>query len=491
MEEPIHKVRNPTLFGVVVLSVSILIIVVASRVLYQRTVYLLTENLRQRILTISITAAANIDARDLAALRVESDWTKPEWARVVNKLHKAKYSNDNIVFMYIFRKKLRDPKNMEFVADADSINPYANTGGYALDHVDVNRDGKIEPDGPDKLQWPGQDYPEAVDIPEAFAAYDGPLTSADLYTDDYGTVLTGYAPIKDDAGQTVAVLATDVKADDFYTITRQTLGPFLIFILFLTFVIVLLTLVIFRSWRNYADSFRQMNTRLQELDRIKSQFLSFASHQLKSPLTAIKWQSQLLTEGPPGSVPPGVEHGLHDIERSADNLLLLVNDFLDMRRIEEGRMEYAFELADATDVIRQAIERVRPLADHKKLSLVLELPDAPCMARIDKGKLEQVIRNLVDNAIKYTDAGSVVVHVDCDHEVLSVTVTDTGRGMDPTVIPKLFEQFVRAPGTEKVIEGTGLGLYIAKRIVEAHRGSISAGSAGHGKGSYFNFTIPK
>src|SRR3989338_10982496 len=115
---------------------------------------------------------------------------------------------------------------MEFVADADSINPYANTSEDPSMFVDVNRDGKIEPDGPDKLQWPGQDYPEAIDIPEAFEAYSGALTAAELYEDSYGQVLTGYAPIKDANGNTVAVLATDIKADDFFTVTRQTLYPF-------------------------------------------------------------------------------------------------------------------------------------------------------------------------------------------------------------------------------------------------------------------------
>jgi signal transduction histidine kinase len=491
METPTTNAKNPTWIGYAVLLVSIVVVILASRVLYHRTVDLLTLNLRERILTISITAAANIDAKDLEALRHEADWTRPEWARVVGKLHKAKYSNKDVVFMYIFRKKAGAPDSMEFVADADSIDPYANTSGDRSRFVDVNRDGVMEPDGPDKLQWPGQDYPEAADIPEAFEAYDGPLTSRDLYTDAYGTVLTGYSPIVDAAGRTVAVLATDVKADDFFTITTQTLLPFVIFITFLTVVIVLLTLIIFRSWKNYADRFRRMNERLQELDRLKSQFLSFASHQLKTPLTAIKWQAELLLGGPAQTVPPDMIHGLQDIERSADNLMLMVNDFLDLRRIEEGRMEYAFERVDAVSVIRQAVERIRPIAVHKKLSLTVEAPDAPCVIRLDAGKLEQVVRNLVDNAIKYTDTGSVVVRIGCDDATLTVSVKDTGRGMHPSIIPKLFGQFVREPGTEKVIEGTGLGLHIAKRIVEAHHGSISAHSDGPGTGSTFSFSLPK
>ena len=165
-----RKVKNPTVVGIIVLVIAITIVIFATRALYQRTVDLLTDNLRERILTISITAAANLEARDLAELNVEADWVKPEWSRVVTTLNKAKYSNDDVVFMYIFRKLADDPGNMEFVADADSLYPYANIVNNPAGRVDVNRDGIIEPDGPDKLQWPGQGYPEAVDIPEAFAA---------------------------------------------------------------------------------------------------------------------------------------------------------------------------------------------------------------------------------------------------------------------------------------------------------------------------------
>src|SRR3989344_3839112 len=120
------KIKNPASFGILVLFISIIVVIFASQLLYAQTVDLLTENLRQRILTISVTVASNINSKDLEALRVEDDWQKPEWSRIVNRLNKAKYSNEDIVFMYIFRKQQEDPTKMEFVADADSIDPYVN-----------------------------------------------------------------------------------------------------------------------------------------------------------------------------------------------------------------------------------------------------------------------------------------------------------------------------------------------------------------------------
>ena len=122
----IKKFTSPVTFAIILLIISIVIVIFASQVLYQHTVNLLTNNLRERLLTISITVASNVDAKDLEELKVEEDWHKPAWIHVVTQLNRAKYSNKDIVFMYIFRKKADDPTQIEFVVDADSIDPYAN-----------------------------------------------------------------------------------------------------------------------------------------------------------------------------------------------------------------------------------------------------------------------------------------------------------------------------------------------------------------------------
>ncbi len=245
------NLTKPSRVGVAASLIATALIVLASLALYGRTVTILTESLKDRLLSISITAAANIDARDLEALQTESDWQKPEWARVVGRLHRAKYSNRDVVFLYILRRAKDNPSQIEFVADADSIDPYANLSGDPTRYVDANRDGKIEPDGPDKLQWPGQPYPEASNLPEVFLAYEGPVTNDNLYTDSFGTVLTGYAPIKDASGQAVAVLATDIKVDDFLATTRQTSGPFILFTASLLLIILVLAGTIIYSWEKH------------------------------------------------------------------------------------------------------------------------------------------------------------------------------------------------------------------------------------------------
>ncbi|MES2087913.1 MAG: HAMP domain-containing sensor histidine kinase [Patescibacteria group bacterium] len=467
---------------------TVMIAISASWLLYQHTVTLITENLRERLLTISITEAANIDAKDIEALRVEDDWQKPEWARVVSKMQKAKYSNESIVFMYIFRKTKDDPNKMEFVADADSLNPFANMSGDPSIYVDVNRDGKIEPDGPDKLQWPGQPYPEAADIPETEQAYGGPITVKDLYTDEYGTVLTGYAPIKDDNGNTVAILGTDIKADDFFAVTGQTLYPFLAFIAFLVSIILTLAVVLIYIWRKQELALEIVNDRLKELDQLKSEFVSLATHQIRGPLASIKGYASLMIEGDYGEVPAQLNEPIDVIFRSSQSLAIVVDDFLNVSRIEQGKMKYDFTTFDLCALVQEVYTEAKPNIEKKGLSISSKCSPDTVNINGDRGKLKQVVGNILDNSIKYTPKGSINLSLTADKASgkAILTIKDTGVGIRATTIPHLFQKFSRAEDASKVnILGTGLGLYVAREMIEAHGGRIWVESPGLGQGSTF------
>ncbi|MDB5204493.1 MAG: hypothetical protein JWP09_521 [Candidatus Taylorbacteria bacterium] len=504
--------KHPKRFGRLVWYASALslitvaIAIAASWLLYDYTVKLLTNNLRQRLLTISITQAANIDANDLADLQTKDDWKKPAWSRVVTKLHKAKYSNNDIVFMYIFRKVKDDPTKMEFVADADSLDPFANDTVNSLKNVDVNRDGKVEPDGPDKLQWPGQAYDEAADIPETKTAYDGPLTAADLYTDEYGTVLTGYAPIRDNAGNVVAILGTDIKADDFASVTRQTLYPFVGFIGFLVFIILGLSLVLVYIWRKQATDLMQLNKRqetlnqeltttnekLKEQDEQKTEFISLASHQLRGPLTSIKGFASMMLEGDFGELTVAIKSGIETIFKSSQSLVVLVGDYLDVSRMDQGRMKYDFSDFDLRKVAEQVVNEMKPNIKISGLEFKSEVDQtSDLFVHGDEGKIKQVISNLIDNSIKYTPKGWIDLTVKRDNrDKILILIKDSGVGIDEKVIPKLFDRFTRAPDASKTnIQGTGLGLYVAKKMVEAHRGRIWVESPGKGLGSTFTMEL--
>lgn len=238
---------------------------------------------------------------------------------------------------------------------------------------------------------------------------------------------------------------------------------------------------------------RAVNKQLRELDRVKSEFLSFASHQVKTPMTIVKGYASMISDGSFGAISTQVKEISDAIVKSADVMIALVNNLLDYRRMEEGKMDFQFETTRLVEFVAQGVEQIRSLAVEKKLQLDFHSAVVDVFCKIDKQKFQQVIQNLLDNAIKYTPTGKVSVDIvsgsDTDKTVI-ISVSDTGYGITPDLLPHLFEQFRRGSGETKKIRGTGLGLYIAKQIVEAHKGTMVAISDGEGKGSRFEVTLP-
>lgn len=206
--------------------------------LYMRTSAMNLQRMKDRVQAIATTASFQFNAQDLNELRVESDWKKPQWAKVVNRLREIRQSNENILFTYIVRKRTDDPTKGEFVADSHSLNPYANSDDDPTNNVNVGiDDGVFDPEGQEKLQWPGQVYDSMPQ--EAFEAYVEPKTTASFYEDQWGHVLSGYAPIKNDAGQTVAVMAVDMEYVELGEFNAQTFKPILYFLgFFILFILV-------------------------------------------------------------------------------------------------------------------------------------------------------------------------------------------------------------------------------------------------------------
>ena len=493
------KIGRLVWIGSVLATVALVSAVAASWFLYGLTINLLTDNLRERLLSISITQAANINPESIKALQKEEDWTKPEWREVVGQLKRAKDQNEDIVFMYIFRRTAEDPTQMEFVADAESINPYANSDNDPTNDVDSNRDGVVDPEGADYLQWPGQPYPEAVDIPEAYEAYNGPLTAAELYEDSFGRVLTGYSPIIDENGEVVAILATDIKADDFFTVTRQTLYPFLAFIAFLVLVIAFLSISLIRIWQKRATTLAELslqlekaNSRLKQLDRMKSEFVSIASHQLRSPLTSIRGYASMLLEGSYGKLPKKASEVLAKVAESTQMMALSVEDYLNVSRIESGNMKYELSEFNLVDLVKNIVDEFRPVAIKHGLVLSCQTKGLKAvLIKADIGKTKQIIQNLIDNALKYTKKGSIKVKLEVEGKKVFVHVVDTGIGMSEEIQEDIFEKFERAQNANEVnVTGTGLGLFIARRMAHDMKGEVTAQSAGEGKGSTFTVEFP-
>jgi hypothetical protein len=199
--------------------------------MYRYTEQLSFQRLATQAQSIASTAAFQFDANDLNALRQEQDWKKPEWGKVVRQLERVRLNNPDVTFVYIFRKMPLQPGKMEFVADSHSLNPYANTDDDPLNDIDVDHDGEIGTK--DYLQWPGQYYPTPPS--EGFDAYEKVTSTNSVYTDSWGTYLTGYSPIRDSEGKTVAVLAVDISESKIKYLVRTTIAPMsLFFVILLT-----------------------------------------------------------------------------------------------------------------------------------------------------------------------------------------------------------------------------------------------------------------
>ncbi len=230
------------------------------------------------------------------------------------------------------------------------------------------------------------------------------------------------------------------------------------------------------------------NEHLKELDQQKSEFVSLASHQLRGPLTAVKGYASMLLDNDFGKVEGEVRDAIDKIYKSTQDLVVVVGDYLDVSRIEQGRMQYDFSEFDMKDLIATIVTELRPNIERAKLSMEFDFDTTgEFSVHADQGKIKQVIGNIIDNAIKYCPKGGI--HIWLAHKTnnkVLVTISDTGVGIHPDVLPRLFEKFTRAPDASKTnIMGTGLGLYVARKMIEAHHGRIWAESPGVGLGSSF------
>ncbi len=236
-----------------------------------------------------------------------------------------------------------------------------------------------------------------------------------------------------------------------------------------------------------AEDLRRANEKLQSLDKLKTEFLSLAAHQLRSPLTAIRGYTSLLLDGSFGSVDEKQKEAINRVYESSTHLTKVVEDLLNVSKIESGGMKYTMAPFDMEKTAKDIATDLSITAEKKGLKLEFRTDgQPPYMVLGDMEKMRQVVLNIVDNAIKYTQQGSIVVSVTkVAGATVHFAVADTGVGIAPDEQDRLFQKFSRGEGGKMNTGGSGLGLYLAKQIVEAHGGHISIHSPGAGKGSTF------
>jgi signal transduction histidine kinase/CheY-like chemotaxis protein len=229
---------------------------------------------------------------------------------------------------------------------------------------------------------------------------------------------------------------------------------------------------------------------LRELDRLKMQFLANMSHELRTPLNSIIGFSRVILKGIDGPMTELQETDLTSIHNSGQHLLGLINDILDMSKIEAGKMDLNFEQVFLPSVLSSVMSSAKALVKDKPIELKSSMPDDLPAVRADAQRLRQILLNLLSNAAKFTEEGKITVQATASSEFVTVSVSDTGIGIAPEAQQRIFVAFQQVDGsTTRRAEGTGLGLAISRSFVELHGGEIWVESA-LGQGSTFYFTLP-
>lgn len=230
--------------------------------------------------------------------------------------------------------------------------------------------------------------------------------------------------------------------------------------------------------------------KVQKISRTKSEFVSAVSHELRTPLTSIKGYAAILMSGKLGEIPEKVKERLEKINKHSDSLVELINDLLDIARIESGRVEMKFEKVNLRMLIENMRDLLMPQMREKNITFITEVSDDLPLVLADSKQLERVFINLLSNAIKYTPKGTITIRASGNDKEINVQVQDTGAGMREEDMPRLFTEFYRVENElNQNIKGTGLGLALVKNIINAHQGTIWVTSK-IGEGTTFHFTIP-
>lgn len=240
-----------------------------------------------------------------------------------------------------------------------------------------------------------------------------------------------------------------------------------------------------------SEKLKAANEQLKILDAARAEFITMASHQLRTPPSSIKWFLSGMLANEFGQVDGDLREAMRKLEATNNSQISLIDALLNASRIERGKLEFVFEEAGLDELAAFTVDQLEPLAEQKKLRLTYRKPKTAVPKLVmDKEKLRQVISNMIDNAIKYSKRGEITVTLEKTKTDAVLQVKDTGKGMSKPELGAAFQKYGRGADSKKYAAGLGLGMYLARVIVEQHGGTVWAESAGPGKGSTFAFSLP-
>jgi signal transduction histidine kinase len=412
------------------------------------------QQLRERMLSTVAIAALQVDARLVEQVYTEDDVHTQAYKTLVNQLQTIRGLAPHTRFMYIMRRT-EDPMMLEFVADADALSSDTE--------LDANRNGQVDED--EIPGFPGDEYP-IDDIPTLQnSAFQEPVVEHEITEDQWGRLISAFAPIKNAQGDTIAILGMDMKADEFFRMTNATFS--MVAVLLVSLIGTLLAFYIQLMVRA-----RHLET-LKQLDIERTALLDLATHQLGMPLATFRWWLEILKERDNGTF---CKRGdvCDQLQEGIDRMDTIIHGLQRASGLKEEQFSKSSDSASVFDVTKAIQIDLKKTLNLRSQKIVLDVPKKLPKVRLDTNLCIGMLRELIENASFYSPKKSIIkLSARAVRGNVEISVNDHGYGIPKADLPGIFQQFKRGSNASKYKPaGNGLGLYIVRRIIERARGKI-------------------
>ena len=458
-------------YASIVIPVLLVIFVVftTAALFYGRGRLMMETQLKHSLVNSAAISALQFSGEEIEQIQSPLDMDTELFESIVSRLANIRDSIPEIEYAYIMRAT-EDAYLLEFVADADALNSF--------EEQDANGNGIIEPD--EELSHPGDTYP-IEDVPALHHdAFQFPTSDEGITHDQWGALISGYAPIRDSRQKTIAVLGLDMAADDFISRSQSIFSP----------VALILFLLIGVLFSIYLAQFIRGNQTEQalQMERERAALVDLATHQLGVPLAIFRWWVEILKDQAgaffeDSDICVQMEDGIQKMESIIDALK-------DAHDVQKGTMGYNARTESITTIINDVVPLVRTSLENTEKDLELSI-EKDLFVRMDKKLMKGVIQELIENAISYSPSGTTIfLRAFRKKKSVVIEVEDEGYGITQEDLPHIFDQFRRGIDAEKYKPvGNGVGLIVAKGIIELGGGKMSISST-VGKGTTVSFNLP-
>lgn len=429
------------------------------------------HHIMQQLRDVAAVAALQFDGAELALLENPSDMRTEAFTNVVSRLQAIRAQTPTIRYAYILRRT-DTPTILRFVADADAL----------LSHEELDRNGNGTIDSEEEPSLLGDAYDIATIDALQSRAFVEPTADTEVTLDQWGELISGYAPIRGANGTAVAVLGLDMEASTFLAMSQSVFSPIVILLMTIA-ALILSALLGWEIWYRRHES-------LKQLEAERSALMDLASHQLGAPITTFKWWLEILKERDHGRI---CKEGdvCNQLQEGIDRIDAIMLALRNAALLREGKLGYSPKDASLNALILKVGSTMNVQLKHRKQTLKLQLAKDLPYVSFDAKLIAGVVQELCDNASAYSPEGSTITVRTCVHRHMAeVSVQDEGYGISAKDMDHMFEKFRRGTNAMRLRPvGNGLGLYIAHGIIEQAGGRLFVQRT-NSKGSTFTFTLP-